>query len=220
MLLRNTQRGYCSAICDDRRIPSFLRSRLDVVLQSPLLPTLLVGLVKIGLYTYSILVSHVLALLHCVSINGLDGTFLLQAAYVQCYQPWQIFLIFVVVGLFLFPLILGWKLRGTTLGSPSSLTTSALVTVLSGPYVVGYWESVLLFYRLLVVVVATFVNDAVVCLFLLFLINSLMLIVHMHVRPFRDASAQHLQTLCICLLPLFLPGRRESETGQNRTHSR
>jgi hypothetical protein len=200
--LRSAKRsGWDGGSCCSLAVPKLVRLRLRPVLQRDVRVSFSAAMLKLGLYTYSIVALHALVLLRCVPIAGLPGIYLLTAAYVECYQPWQKLLIFLVVLLFAAPLMLGWILWRSAQGA----VASPLVDMMAAPYRDGaaYWESVLLCFRMLVVVVYTAVTNAVVALLSLSLFSMLQLIVHLRYRPFRTNSAQDLQTFCIACLAML-----------------
>lgn len=223
----------------------------------------LIGLIRIGLFTYSIVIAHILVLLHCVPVHGdmAAALYIFRAAYTSCYQPWQYALIIAVIGLLAAPLMLAYamyqhhqrrqsqrqvhaaitgdhadKQRWSHSSSPSSssavaavqdvqlhelsqspsaLTTSPILSslhlsvtwydVLCSPYNSRYyyWECVLLLYRMVVVLIGTFVLDAITCLLLLSCVNLLALIGHAFLQPFLSSRVQAFQLLCIALLSII-----------------
>lgn len=113
--LRRAQ-GRQRATGTTRTLSRSITHRLEPVLRAPLLPTLLVGVLKIWLYIFSTLITHTFNLLNCVSVAGSppSSQYLLQAGYVECHQPWQKALIVFVIAMCMFPIMLFrelWALR-------------------------------------------------------------------------------------------------------------
>jgi hypothetical protein len=155
------------------------------------------------MYAYSNIAVHGLALLRCVPIAGHHpgSRFLMTAAYMQCYQPWQVVLICLMVFFMLAPLALAWLLwRGR---KKTAEQQSPMVGLLAAPYHphVMHWESVLLLYRMLTITIYSAVPNALDALLLLVGVSSMQLLLHVRYRPFRTKAAHHLQSLALsCLL--------------------
>jgi hypothetical protein len=70
-----------------------------------------VGMVRIGLFTFTSVVTNVFNMLNCVEINGLDGLYVFQAAYTRCYQIWQIGMFILLIPLGALPLFIVFKVH-------------------------------------------------------------------------------------------------------------
>jgi hypothetical protein len=78
-------------------------------------------LVNVALYTYSTLIKSVFALVTCVPVNGLSGTYLFTSASTECYAGWQVPILIVAIVLAAFPPLLfvwTWRLDYKGVNSP------------------------------------------------------------------------------------------------------
>lgn len=178
------------------------------------------------LFSFSSVVTAISIVLNCVPLGGFEGRrFIFEAAYIECYQPWQ-FVFFLLLGLSIaLPAalaIITVRLRRTEelhsassgeVGSERPLSTfsanklrasvgGTIFASLSGPYRRGvvWWESVLLLQRIVVVLTTTFVNAIALRLMLLLIFTMMMLAAHTALRPYRLVRSQRMQGAVLLLL--------------------
>ena len=104
----------------------------------------------------------------------------------------------------------------TTADSSNENETAELLRDLESPFRYDdsgqiHWEGVLIGRRLILLIIITFVNDPIPRLFSLFTICTMFLAHHVHVKPFKVASSNNLETTSLTVLVLL--------SGMNLVHA-
>ena len=169
--------------------------------------------VSLALLGFSVTFTSLLALLHCVRLEGADRR-LFIAGHVACsYGGWQLLPLVALVSVSLLPVGV-FACARFAMRSPTHLKTSSVQhdgvvaarRALVGPYVPNlyWWEAALLLHRAALGLLATFAAQSPIVQVLLFISSSVFaLMMHLLLQPMRRARLQHLQTLllsCLCVV--------------------
>ncbi len=169
-------------------------------------PHFAAALTNICIYTYSSVLKAVFVLMHCVPIDGLDGTYLFEAAGTECYQGWQWALLPFLVALAALPLgILVWAMWKPHNVVPANAAKRAMMDVLFSPYAAHAlpWNAVLLLQRFVLITFDTFLVVANTRVQVLTTVCVAFLVLHVSVQPFHRNSMNLFQLLCLSLLVLI-----------------
>jgi len=206
---RHAARVLGACLCNQRREETHRVHRPLAADRLSMQSRFAVGWLQLAIYAYSAVMKAALALLYCVDIPGADGTYLFTAAAdVRCYTGWQYVMFLIAALLFAAPLALGvvtvrWQ-RHAREASISSQHAHVL-SVLASPFheSAAYWSSTLLLQRLLLISLFTFVSPVASREITLLTACVAFLLLHLYARPFKQRSAQRLQTVCSTLLVLI-----------------
>jgi len=157
------------------------------------------------LLMYESVTGATMKLLNCVSVGGTQHLF--RAGYVMCYTRWQ-YPLFVILSIFLipFPGLLFIVRRSFKLQAQNNNRAAhAILEVLEGPYRSQrrWWESMLMFRRLVVLVLFTFIPYPIWRALSLFVGCFLVLLTHVYFQPYESERAQRVETAFLINLTLI-----------------
>lgn len=165
------------------------------------------------LVAYSVLFLTTFKLLHCVKVPGLgpaNGRLFLDGSVHCDYAGWQLPLLFGLLLMFAVPFAVVYATWRLYAKRNATHTKAALYRVMSGAYRddtsgnrLFWWEAVLMWHRIAVFLLQTFVPAAIIKQTGTLLVNTAFLILHLIKHPMRYEHVQRLQSVLLaCLVVL------------------